>query len=166
MNNENYHIAQINIAKLKYPLTDPKVKVFVDNLDRINVLAESMPGFVWRLQDETGNATNINVFEDELLIVNMSVWKTIEDLFAFTYRTDHIDIFRRRSEWFETMQGPHMALWWTPAGVIPSPYEGKGRLLYLELHGPNPTVFTFKKQYSPEELEEYIQKLHENNNNE
>ena len=134
MNQNDYNIAQINIAKLRYPLTDPRVKDFVDNLDRINTMAESAPGFVWRLKDETGNATNIKVFDDELLIVNMSVWKTPENLFTFTYRTDHVDIFRRREEWFETLQTPHIVLWWIPEGIIPTTQEGKDKLRYLELH--------------------------------
>ena len=162
MNNENYYIAQINIAKLKYSLTDPRVKDFVDNLDRINKLAEKTPGFVWRLKDETGNAINIKIFDDELMIFNMSVWKTIQDLFAYTYRSDHIDVFRRKGEWYETMKEAHLALWWTPIGVYPSAHEGLGRLYYLQMHGPGPTVFTFKKQYSPEQLEEYIAEQRKN----
>ena len=148
MNEEEHYIAQINIARLKYPLTDPRVKDFVDNLDRINVVAESSPGFVWRLKDETGNATNIKVFDDENLIVNMSVWKSIDDLFTFTYRSDHIDIFRRRGEWFENMKKPQTALWWIKSTELPTVEEGKRKLSLLQVQGPTPEAFTFKKQFT------------------
>ena len=147
MTSTEYYIAQINIARLKYPLTDPRVEDFVANLDRINSLAESSPGFVWRLKDDSGNATSIKAFDDDRMIVNMSVWETFDDLFSFTYRSDHVDVFRRRGEWFESKILVQMALWWIKAGDIPSVEEGKTKLLFLEKNGPSSEAFTFKKHF-------------------
>lgn len=147
MANQDYQLAQINIAKLKYPLTDPKVADFVANLDKVNEVAETSPGFVWRLKDESGNATSIKAFDDDMLIVNMSVWKCIDDLFAFTYKSDHIDVFRRKNEWFELKTNSHMALWWIKAGEVPSVEDGKEKLLLIDQQGPTKEAFTFKKQF-------------------
>lgn len=148
MTNKTYYIAQINIARLKYPLEDPRVAEFVNNLDRINSLAEHAPGFVWRLKDESGNATSIKGFEDDKIIVNMSVWETIDQLFAFTYRSDHVDIFRKRGEWFENKDFVHLALWWIPAGIIPTIEEAREKLELLKSKGPSQEAFTFKKSFS------------------
>lgn len=155
MSESNYHIAQINIAQLRYPLDDPHTIDFVNNLDRINSLAESYPGFIWRLKDDTGNATAIQIFDDPLLIVNMSVWKSLGTLFDFTYRSDHIDVFRRSSEWFEKHKLDHLALWWVQSGLIPSVDEGKKKLNYIKENGPSPYAFNFKKQFSIQEFKIY-----------
>ncbi len=98
-----YQLAQLNIAKIKFPLDDPQMAGFVNNLDRINSIAESAEGFIWRLKDEHNNATSIKIYNDDFLIVNMSVWNNIDSLFQFTYQSAHVDIFKRRKEWFEKM---------------------------------------------------------------
>lgn len=138
------HLAQINIARLLAPIDDPLIADFVRQLDDINALAESSPGFVWRLKEESGNATNIDVFGDSLLIVNMSVWESIEDLKNFAYKSAHVQVFRDRTRWFEKMEVAHMALWWVPAGTLPTAEEGRDRLLYLREHGESDWAFTFR----------------------
>lgn len=158
MSKTTYHIAQINIARLKYSLDDLRVVDFVNNLDRINTLAESYPGFVWRLKDDTGNATAIKIYDDPLMIVNMSVWTSIEKLFGYTFRSDHIDVFRRSGEWFEKHKSANLALWWIHSGSFPSVKEGKQKLDYIRENGPTPLAFTFKKQFSSEEFENYLRR--------
>ena len=116
---------------------------FFDELDRINALAEASPGFVWRLQSESGNATDIDVFGDPLEIVNLSVWESVEQLKAFTYRTDHLHIFRQRHDWFEPKTEAHLVMWWIEAGHIPDPEEAVERLDHLREHGPTDKAFTF-----------------------
>lgn len=148
MTEQRYNIAQINIARLQAPIDDPQISDFVANLDRINAVAESALGFVWRLKDDSGNATAIQIFDDPLLIINMSVWESIDALFSYTYRSDHVDIFRRRGEWFGKLDTAHLVLWWIPKNKIPTPAEGKEKLAYLTKHGPTPYAFTFKKQFS------------------
>jgi hypothetical protein len=140
----SYHLAQINIARLLAPIDDPLIADFVRQLDDINALAESSPGFVWRLKEESGNATNIDVFGDSLLIVNMSVWESIEDLKNFAYKSAHVQVFCDRTRWFEKMEVAHMALWWVPAGTLPTAEEGRDRLLYLREHGESDWAFTFR----------------------
>src|SRR5258705_6034778 len=110
----NYQLAQINIAKMLAPLESPLMVEFVNNLDRINALAEGSQGFVWRLKDEGNNATSIKVYDDDFLLVNMSVWENVESLFQFAYQSSHVEIFKRRGEWFSKMKEAHMALWYVP----------------------------------------------------
>lgn len=147
----NFHLAEINIAQMLAPLDDPIMKDFVDNLDRINALAEDSEGFVWRLQTEDGDATALRVFEDDKIIVNMSVWESIETLHSYVYRSDHTDIFRRRREWFEVMDQHVVVLWWVPEGHLPTVEEARERLDYIDEHGATPYAFTFKKRFTPEE---------------
>lgn len=142
-----YHIAQMNIGRAAAPLDSPQMKDFMDGLDRINALADADPGFVWRLQSDTGNATDILLSDDPLFIVNMSVWRDIESLSAFVYKSDHVAFMRRRREWFEKPAGAHMALWWVPAGVIPTPQEGLDRVRHLDRRGPTAHAFTFKVRF-------------------
>lgn len=143
------HLAQINVARMRHPLDHPAMAGFVRGLDPVNALADAAPGFVWRLQDESGNATGLNPFTDPMLIVNMSVWASIEALLAFVYRTDHTAIMRQRKLWFEKPTEPHMALWWLPAGTLPSLDDGKARLLHLRAHGPGAFAFSFKQPFAP-----------------
>ena len=145
-----YHLAQLNIAKLQAPLDDPLLAEFVANLDRINLLAEKSPGFVWRYESATDNGVDeaIQVFEDPMLVVNLSLWESIDHLFEFTYRTDHGAIFRKRKQWFHKYEGRHMVCWYIEEGMIPSLQEAKERLQYLEDHGETPYAFTFKKQFT------------------
>lgn len=139
------HLAQINIGRLLAPIDDPLIADFVRQLDDINALAESSPGFVWRLKDDTSNdATSINVFGDPLIIVNMSVWESIEDLKNFAYKSAHVQVFRDRARWFDKMEVAHMALWWVPIGAMPTAEEGRDRLLYLRENGESEWAFTFR----------------------
>jgi hypothetical protein len=138
-------------------MDDPQIKDFVDNLNRINLLAEAAPGFVWRLMTPAGDATAIQVFNDPFIIINMSVWESIDALYQYTYYSDHVDIFRRRKEWFGKLELPHMALWWIEDGNYPDEYEGKARLEYMAQHGITPHAFTFKERFSPDDLRVYNQ---------
>src|SRR5262245_45437647 len=106
------HLAQLNIARLRYPGDDPRVADFMDNLDRVNALAERSEGFVWRLKDEAGNATEIQAFDDDMIIVNMSVWRDAESLEHFVWNTVHKQFYRRRAEWFSLMDKQHLVMWW------------------------------------------------------
>jgi hypothetical protein len=148
-----HHLAQLNIGKIKYPLDDPRMAEFVENLARINALAESSSGFVWRLQDDNGNATSITAYDDPAILVNMSVWQSVEALKSYIYQSDHSEFLRRRHEWFERIM-PYMVMWWVPAGHLPTVEEAKERLAYLEQHGETPYAFTFRKVFEPEELME------------
>jgi hypothetical protein len=144
-----YALAQLNVARAVAPLDAPELADFVAQLDAINGLAERSPGFVWRLQDESGNATSVRVGNDPRVIVNLTVWETIDDLFAFTYRSDHRQVFARRFEWFERWDGPSTVLWWQPAGTIPSLDDAFRRLAGLAELGPTPEAFTFKQRFPP-----------------
>jgi len=147
-----YQLAQVNIARMLAPLTDTQMAGFVARLDEINAIADTSPGFVWRLQTEEGNATSLRPFEDDLILVNMSVWASLSDLLAFVYKSRHRQVLQQRRQWFELFDGPYVALWWVPDGHIPSVEEAKERLAYLGAHGETPYVFSFKKPFpAPEE---------------
>ena len=142
-----WQLAQINVARARAPLTDPLMARFVAQLDEINQLAESAPGFVWRLQDEAGGPSSYVRFDDdERLIVNMSVWTDVEALHHYVYRSAHAAVYRDRGEWFEPLDVP-FALWWIRAGHTPSVEEGRRRLDILRQHGPTTEAFTFKKRF-------------------
>ena len=128
-------------------MNDPIIDDFRLNLDSINALAEVSPGYVWRLQDETGNATGIKPFEDDLEIVNLTVWESIEALADFTYRSGHVEFLRRRREFFEAATQPIVCLWWLPEGTIPTVEEAIARLEHLRAHGPTATAFTFRHRF-------------------
>jgi len=125
------------------------MKDFVDNLDRINSLAESSDGFIWRLKDDSENATAVRIFDDDFLIVNMSVWKDIDSLHRFAYKSDHVEIFKRKKEWFEKMQEMHMAMWYVPEGYRPTVGEAEERLLHIRQYGDTQHAFSFKKRFMP-----------------
>ena len=139
-----YHLAQINVGRILAPIDDPLMAEFVAQLAPINALADSTPGFVWRLQTESGDATSIRIYDDEMIAVNMSVWESVESLREFAYKSAHSGVMRDRKRWFEKFDGLYMALWWIPAGHIPSPQEGKERLEYLRQHGDGEYAFSFK----------------------
>ena len=143
----NYHLAQINIGRILGPLDGPIMAGFVAQLDPINALADASPGFVWRLQSESGNATDIAYSDDPMIIVNMSVWESIEALVAFVYKSEHLGVFRERRSWFEKSALPNYALWWVPAGHIPTVREGRQRLEHYQKHGATPYAFWFSKQF-------------------
>jgi hypothetical protein len=145
-----WHLAQVNIGRLRAPVDDPLIADFVAGLDRINALADGAPGFVWRLQTEDGNATAIRpIDDDELLAINLSVWESVEALAEFVYRTDHAPVMRRRREWFERLGTSYLALWWTPPGTIPTVPDALERIARLDRHGPTPAAFTFKHRFAP-----------------
>jgi len=141
------HVAQINIARAVGPTDSPQLAEFIAALEPVNALAESSPGFVWRLQDDSGDAVSIRVFDDDQIIINLSVWESIDALFEFAYRSHHVDYFRRRREWFERFPTSHLALWWVPVGEVPTIEEAKERLEHLDRHGPTPHAFTFKRRF-------------------
>lgn len=143
----NYQIAQINIARLVAPLTDPRIAGFLARLDEINTLAEQAPGFVWRLKSAAGNATDIEFDGDPLTIVNMSVWESVAALKEFTYRSDHVAVFRQRAEWFEKPAQANGCLWWVTAGHEPTVAEGRERLELFRANGPTPRAFWFSQLF-------------------
>jgi hypothetical protein len=142
-----YEIAQLNLARAIAPLDSPQLAGFVERLDEINMLAERSPGFCWRLQGESGNATDVRVGDDPLVIVNLTVWESVEALHDFTYRSDHKTVFSRRFEWFFRLGGPSSVLWWQPGGVRPTLDEAMRRLDLLAREGPTPEAFTFKHRF-------------------
>jgi len=148
-----YRLAQLNVAKLKAPLDSPELKDFVDNLDRINALAEGSPGFEWRLKGEGNDATSLRGFGDDV-IVNMSVWRDADALREFVYKSPHLAIMKRRREWFSRMADAYMCLWWVPAGHEPTVAEAHARLEHLRANGPTPESFTFGEAFSAPDARE------------
>jgi heme-degrading monooxygenase HmoA len=138
-----HHLAQVNVATVRAPLDSPELAGFVAQLEPINALADHSPGFVWRLQTEDGDATAIRPFQDERIMVNLSVWESLEALRTFVYASRHLDVMRRRREWFHRMD-TYLALWWVPAGTIPTVAQAKDRLQLLAANGPSPDAFTFR----------------------
>jgi hypothetical protein len=136
----NYHLAQVNIARLLVPEGDPQVAGFFDNLDQINTLAESSDGFIWRFVGDYD--------PDPMLLFNASVWESLEQLSQFVYRSDHVKIFRQRADWFKAMDSAAMALWWLDA-TAPHPDfdDAFERLAHLDKHGPTEVAFTFKQPF-------------------
>jgi hypothetical protein len=143
------HLAQINVARLRAPIDDPATAEFVEGLERINALADTSAGFVWRLQTEDGNATAVRAYDDELVIVNMSVWTSLEALADYVYRSGHVEFLRRRADWFRRMGEANVALWWIEPGHRPPVAEGVGRLAHLRAHGATPRAFTFRRPFAP-----------------
>jgi heme-degrading monooxygenase HmoA len=144
-----YHVAQCNIARVRAPLDSPLLAEFVAALEPINQLADQAPGFVWRLQTEDGDATAIRPFDDDRIMVNLSVWESIEALSAFTYSTTHRDVMRRRRQWFEKVDDAYLVLWWVPSGTVPTISDAKARLEHLRRHGPSAEAFTFRSPFPP-----------------
>ena len=142
-----FDIAQLNVGRAVAPLDSAVMADFMNWLDEINALAERSAGFVWRLQGESGNNTDLKVSDDPLFIVNLSVWSSIDALYDFTYRSDHRTVFKRRHEWFERLGRPNTVLWWQLAGTLPTAEEALARLDHLTLHGPTPDAFTFKEHF-------------------
>ena len=144
-------LAQLNIAQMRGEnMDDPIMARFKEQLDDVNVLAESSAGFVWRLKDETGNATDIQAFDDPKMIVNMSVWDNVSALEGFVFNGYHLEVMKNRREWFNKMATVHMVLWWIPVGHIPTVEEAKARLDYLQAHGSTPYAFTFRQKFEAE----------------
>lgn len=139
-----FHLAQVNVARLLAPIDSPQLSGFVSRLDEINALAERTPGFVWRLKDDvTNNATAVPMYDDASIIVNMSVWETLEALRAYTYSGPHLEVFKQRRDWFAHLREAATAMWWVPAGHTPTVAEARERLGHLRAQGPTAFAFPF-----------------------
>jgi hypothetical protein len=147
-----WHLAQFNVGRLIAPIDAPEIDDFVANLDPVNALADATPGFVWRLQDDSGNATSIHPDPDPRFIVNLSVWDSLDALEDFVRGSPHAAILRRRREWFERPAEAHLVLWWVVAGRRPSVDEALERLAHVRTNGATPTAFTFRQPFAPEAL--------------
>ena len=147
MADARFQLAQINIARMREPLTDPIMADFVANLTPINALADTSPGFVWRLQTEEGDATAVRPYQDDRIIINVSVWEDLTSLRDFVYRSAHNSVMKRRREWFDRMTDAYVALWWVPLDHRPTIAEAVERMEHLKRHGPSPVAFTFQESY-------------------
>ena len=147
-----HQLAQVNVATLRAPLDGPELGGFVAQLEPLNALADQSPGFVWRLQTEDGDATAIRPYEDNRILINLSVWTDLAALRGYVFQSDHATYMRRRREWFERFERVYVALWWVPAGHRPSVAEAVDRLAHLEAHGPTAHAFGFATPFGPEGL--------------
>ena len=143
-----YQLAQLNVGIIRGAMDSPVMAEFAANLARINALADRAPGFVWRLQTEAGDATAIRPFEDPNLLLNMSVWRDLESLTQYVYHSAHLELMRRRREWFERMTQAYLVLWWVPAGHRPGIEEAIERLERLRSRGPGAAAFTFRAAFA------------------
>jgi hypothetical protein len=143
-----YQLAQLNVASMKAPLDSPAMAEFAGNLERINRLAEESPGYVWRLESDSGDATAFRPLGENVL-VNLSVWADLEALSRYVYKSSHVEIIRRRREWFDRMSAASLVLWWVPTGHRPTLEEALDRLELLRTQGPSPAAFTFGHAYGP-----------------
>lgn len=143
-----FHLAQVNIGIAKGEMDSEMMKVFADNLDPINAIAESSVGFVWRLKDDAGNATDIAFSGNPKELVNMSVWESVETLKHFMFKTHHIDFLKRKKEWFETPTQANYVLWWVPVGHIPTIEEAKQKLDLIRQNSETTEAFSFKKVFA------------------
>ena len=151
----SFHLAQLNIGIPRGPLDGPVMKDFMDALDSVNAVADAAPGFVWRVQTDEGNATALRAFDDDSLMVNMSVWESLESLRAFVYSSRaHLDVMRRRREFFEQMSEVFVVLWWVEAEHVPTVPEAEERLTLLRAIGPSPDAFTFRRHFPPPSTED------------
>ena len=142
-----FQLAEINIARMKgVNINDPIMQEFVENLERVNSIAEASEGFVWRLKDENNNATSMNPYDDEQVIINVSVWESFETLEHVMYQTFHSDFLKRRKEWFQNFGTAHTAMWWIPAGKFPTLQEAVDQLDYLQKNGASEKVFDFRNK--------------------
>ena len=149
----------MNIATALYPHDDDRMSRFFQQLDDVNALADNSPGFVWRLQSDSGNATDIQVGDDPLLLVNMSVWQSVEALFDFAYKSAHRDVVADRRQWFAQPDGAYQVLWWVPAGHNPTVDEGMSKLEMLRAKGPTQVAFTFKSKHPPPDSQGELEDL-------
>jgi len=144
---KNKQLAQLNIASLSAPIDSPALADFVAQLDSMNTLADNSPGFVWRLQADTEDDTQFKLIFGENIIINMSVWTSIDDLHAYTYRSDHAQVMSKRANWFDRIKDDYSVLWWVPAGHRPTLAEAAKKLQSLRSRGPSPEAFTFKRRF-------------------
>jgi hypothetical protein len=146
------HLAQLNVGRVRHATDDPRMAEFMGALDAVNALAERCAGFVWRLKDDTNNATSILVTSDPTFLINMSVWETAEQLEHFVWNTVHKRFYQKKGNWFEPMRKPHFVMWWVPAGHIPTPQEALARLDHLTKHGPSEHAFSWESLPSVERI--------------
>jgi hypothetical protein len=139
------HLAQFNISRNRYPLSDPRMKEFLDNVDRVHRLAEQIDGFIWRLQDDSGHAMNIPVYDDPELLPNLTVWRDVAALERFVWQTLHKRMYKRRDEWFAPIESEKFVMWWIPQGHRPPVEEGIARLDHLRAHGPSDYAFGWRQ---------------------
>jgi hypothetical protein len=157
----DYVIAQVNVGRLVAPLDSTQLSGFVAQLDPVNAVADDAPGFLWRLQTEDGNATALRAFEadaegaDGGVLVNMSVWESVQALADFVFGDAHLAVLRRRREWFERMTVAYTALWWVPRGHVPSIAEAEDRVKHLRLHGPTPHAFTLRQHFPAPDADDF-----------
>jgi heme-degrading monooxygenase HmoA len=155
-NPENYYLAQVNTAKVRFPLDDPRMADFVAQIRSVNAVADADPGFVWRLRGEGAeDATDIRPFEDERILITLTVWKSVEALSNYVYRSAHAGVMRDRKQWFEKSDQPILAMWWIPAGHLPTVAEAIERLEHLRSHGSTPYAFPFNKPFSARDAIEF-----------
>jgi Domain of unknown function (DUF3291) len=133
------HLAELNIGKFRYPTSDPRMREFMEALDRVNAIAERTPGFVWRLKGDNNNATEFRVGDD--MAVNLSVWETPEALENYVFKTVHVQFYKKREAWFELMEKPHMVFWQVPDGHLPTLDEAYARLEHYEKNGASDFAF-------------------------
>jgi hypothetical protein len=151
---KQYHLAQVNTATLRYPLDDSRMADFVAQIRDINAIADADPGFVWRLRSEGAeDATNIRAFEDKRILLTLTVWRSFEALHHYVYRSAHAGVMRDRRQWFEPATQPILALWWLPAGHLPTVEEAKERLVHLQCHGSTAAAFSFGKPFPSPEMQ-------------
>ena len=146
---QTWQLAQLNIALPAEPLTSERLASFVELLEPVNALADAAPGFVWRLQTEDGDATAVRGFGDDRLIVNLTVWESLETLAGYVYGGFHAQVMRRRREWFVHMREAYTVLWWVAAGTRPTVIDAEQRLDALRRSGPTPYAFTFQRAFPP-----------------
>jgi hypothetical protein len=150
-----YQLAQVNVARMLAPLSDPLMAEFVAQLDIINAIADSSPGFIWRLQTPEGNATALKPYDDDLILVNLSLWASLPTYHAFVYKSRHRAVMQQRRRWFEHFDGLYTALWWVPDSHFPNVEEAKARLEFLRSHGETLYAFSLKKPFpTPDEASE------------
>ena len=159
MTGMSHVLAQVNIGRLRASLDSPALAGFMAALDPVNAVADTAPGFVWRLQTEEGNATAVRAFVWEAgdsagVIMNMSVWESVEALAAFVYSDSHRQVLRRRREWFQPMAQAYTALWWIPRGTVPTVADAEAKVRHLRAHGPTPEAFTLRVHFPPPDAAE------------
>jgi hypothetical protein len=150
----SYVLAQVNIGRLLASVDSPQLADFMAALDPVNAVADAAPGFLWRLQTEDGNATSVRAFEWDTrdsagVIMNMSVWESVESLADFIYSRPHREIMRRRREWFQKMPEAYTAMWWIRRGTTPTTGDAEERVRHLREHGPTPHAFTLRVHFPP-----------------
>lgn len=142
-------LAQLNIARAQHRMDAPEMKEFVNAITAVNEIADNSDGFVWRLQDESGNATGISAFDDPHMLVNLSVWESPEHLKHFMFKTLHRDYIKRKREWFDKMPQAYFVMWWVPEGHEPTLQEALERLEHLRSEGETPFAFSFRSDFKP-----------------